>query len=246
MSVIGLELDDRVAVITLAVPERRNALSRRLLEELGQALREAVDRDASAVVLTGAGPVFSAGADLAELTGTVEDVGVDDAVAGAVGSIRACPLAVVAAIEGACVGAAVDLALACDVRILAEDAYLAVPAVRLGILYNPEALARMSGRLGHETVSRLFLLGERILGEDAVTAGLASRAVPSGTALEAALALARPASGDDAEARAATKAVLGALAEGKFDAADWEETRRGMLDSGSRRERVRAARNRKP
>ncbi|MCD6726530.1 MAG: enoyl-CoA hydratase/isomerase family protein, partial [Solirubrobacteraceae bacterium] len=191
MSLVELELGDGVATVALAVPERRNALSRELLVELRRALDEAERLGAAAIVLTGRGPVFSAGADLGELTGTVDDVAVDDAVQGACRALGECPLPVLAAIEGGCVGAAVDLALACDVRIVARDAFFAVPAVALGILYSPEALARMAGRAGHQTLVRLLLLGERIAGEQAVVTGLAARVAPSGGALEAALDAAR-------------------------------------------------------
>jgi len=244
MSATTIELRDRIAVVTMSAPEKRNALSRRLLGDLHQALLEAVDRDASAVVLTGAGAVFSAGADLDELSGTVADLGIDEATGEATQALRSCPLPVLAAIEGACVGAGVDLALACDVRVVADDGFFAVPAVALGILYNPAALARMAGRVDHQTLARLLLLGERIGGEEAVRAGLAARVVPNGTALEESLALARPADGGAAEAAAATKAALAALAADGFDPADWEDVRQALLGSDARAERVRAVQGR--
>lgn len=246
MSAVAIELRDEVAALTLSVPERRNALSRRLLDDLGKRLAEAVDGGARAVVLSGAGSTFSAGADLDELTGTVADLAIDDAVTAATEALRACPLPVIAAIEGACVGAAVDLALACDARIIATDGYLAVPAVALGILYNPAALERIAARAGGQTLARLLLLGERIGGADAVAAGLAARAVEPGAALEQAVELARGAAANAPEAAATTKAVLVALAdEPGFDPADWEQARRELLGSNARAERVRAAQDRR-
>lgn len=245
MSAIAIELQDEVAALTMSVPEKRNALSRRLLADLQTALLEVVDRGARAIVLGGAGAMFSAGADLDELSGTGDDVAIDAATGEATQALRSCPLPVVAAIEGACVGAAVELALACDVRIVAADGYFAVPAVALGILYNPEALERMAGRVTHETLARLLLLGERIGGEEAVHAGLAARVVPSGTAGEESLALARRAGGGDPEAGAATKAVLAALATDRFDPAGWEAVRQALLSSTARAERVRAAQGRR-
>lgn len=245
MSTIAIELRDEVAALTMAVPEKRNALSRRLLADLQTALAEAVDRGARAVVLSGAGATFSAGADLDELSGTGDDVAIDAASGAATQALRSCPLPVVAAIEGACVGAAVDLALACDVRIVAADGFFAVPAVALGILYNPEALERMAGRVRHETLARLLLLGERIGGDQAVHAGLAARVVPSGTAREQSLELARAAGRGDPEAGAATKAVLAALVTDRFDPADWEGARQALLGSTARAERVRIAQERR-
>lgn len=242
MSTVATELRDEVAVLTLSLPARRNALSRRLLDDLGDALIEAVDRGARAIVLTGAGTAFSAGADLDELTGTVADVAIDDAVAAATEALRACPAPVLAAIEGACVGAAVDLALACDVRIIGADGYFSVPAVALGILYSPAALERIASRAGQQTLARLLLFGERIGGADAVAAGLAARAVADGTAVAAAVQLARGAAANAPEAAATTKAVLAALADGSgFDPVDWEVARRELLGSDARAERVRAA-----
>lgn len=235
-------LDD-VATITLSVPERRNALSSPLLAELRGALA-GVTAQARAVVLTGAGGCFSAGADIAELTGTVEDLAVDDAVEAAVEAVRSCPLPVVAAIEGPCMGAAVDLALSCDIRVAAEDAVFAVPAAALGILYSPAAMARMAGRIGHQTLARLLLAGERITGEGAVAAGLTARAVPAGEALEVAFGLARHAAGNSPEAGAATKAVLNALGTSGFDPVEWQETRRVLLASEARAERINAAKER--
>lgn len=244
MPVIAIELEDEVAILTMSAPEKRNALSRRLLGDLRNALLESVDRGARAVVLTGAGASFSAGADLDELTGTGADVAIDAATGEATEALQSCPLPVVAAIEGACVGAAVDLALACDVRIVAADGYFAVPAVALGILYNPAALGRIAGRVSHETLARLLLLGERIGGEEAVAAGLAGRVVPSGDALAESLVLARRAAQGAPEAAAATKSVLTALAAGRSDPADWEEIRHALLASDARAERVRAAQDR--
>lgn len=242
MSAVSYELrDDRIAVLTMAVSERRNALSRPLLGELGEGLERAIAEDATAAVLTGAGPTFSAGADLDELSGTEADVAVDDAIAAVTGAIRSCPIPVVAAVEGACVGAAVDLALACDVRVLGEGGYFAVPAVALGILYSPAALERMAARVPQQTLARLLLLGELIGGEEAVRAGLAARVVATGAALEESLVLASGASGGASEAGAATKAALAELAAGSFDAADWERTRRELLSSPARAERVAAA-----
>jgi len=241
----AIELREGVAVLTMSAPDKRNALSRRLLGDLRDGLVEAVGRDARAVVLTGAGAVFSAGADLDELRGTIDDVAIDEATAETTQALRSCPLPVVAAIEGACVGAAVDLALACDVRVVADDGFFAVPAVALGILYSPEALERMSRRAPRETLARLLLLGERIGGDEAVRAGMAARVVPNGTALEESLALARGAGEGAPEAGAATKAVLTALAADRFDAADWEDVRLALLGSDARAERVRAAQRRR-
>ncbi|MCO5316762.1 MAG: enoyl-CoA hydratase/isomerase family protein [Solirubrobacterales bacterium] len=244
MSLVSIEYRGEIAVVTLEAPQSRNALSRRLLSELRGALAVIAGREVGAIVLSGSGPAFSAGADIGELTGTVDDVAMDDAVAATVNALRSCPLPVVAAIEGPCMGAAVDLVLACDVRIVSEDGFFAVPAVALGILYSPEALERMAGRVGHQTLARLLLLGERIGGEEAVRAGLAARAVPAGETLAAALALSERAAGRVPEAGAATKAVLDALATDHFYPHEWQELRLQLLASEVRAKRISAAKDR--
>ncbi len=244
MTVVTIEYRDRVALLTLASPENRNALSRRLLSELRGALAEVAGRDVGAVILSGSGPAFSAGADIGELSGTIEDLAMDEAVAAATNAVRACPLPVIAAIEGPCMGAAVDLALACDVRIVSEDGFFAVPAVALGILYSPESLKRMAGRVNHQTLARLLLLGERIGGRDAVDAGLAARSVAAGETVAEALALCERVTGREPEAGAATEAILDALSDDRFFPHEWQDLRMRLLASDVRAERIRAAKRR--
>ena len=244
MTLVDLIQEAGVAIVTLADAPRRNALSTALLQELAARLGDVAASDAGAVVLTGAGGTFSAGADLRELTGTAADVRIDDAVSAVSAAIAACPLPVVAAVEGPCVGAAVDLALACDVRIVARDGFFAVPAVALGILYNPAALERMARTVPTQTLARLLLFGERIGGQDAVTAGLAAQAVEAGAALEAAVALAGGAVRGVPDARAATKRALCALAAEGLAADHWSTVRRALLDGPERTVAVQAARRR--
>lgn len=227
--------------LVLDAPERRNALSRPMLGALATALA-GLDDDVTAVVVSGAGATFSAGADFHELTGTADDVTYDDAVAAVTGAIVASPRVVVAAIEGPCIGAAADLALSCDLRVAGEGSFLQVPAVRLGLLYNPEAVARLARRLPHETVRRLLLLGERIPDHDALRAGLVSHVVPRGEAVERALALLADLAADELDAVAATKALLTALETSTYDPTHWAARRRELLDAPARAAAVRRAR----
>lgn len=232
----ALVVQERDAVVTVVIdrPDRRNALTRDVLAELTEVLSGDVVRTAAGVVLTGGGGHFSAGADFAELTGTEDDVTFDDTVSAAALAIRNCPRPVVAALHGACFGAAVDLALACDVRIADPTAYLEVPATRLGILYNPEAVLRMRRLLPADTLARLLLLGERFGADAADAAGLVSTLVPEGAAVDRAqemLSRLTPASRD---AAAATKALLADPEAGTKRAQHWEEVRRELLRSEAR------------
>jgi len=110
-----------ILTLTINRPDRRNALDPELLTALAEALRDDGER-ASAVILRGAGTeAFSAGYDLSRLTGTVDDLEADHYIGEAVTALRACPAPVIARLQGHCHGAAVELALSCDLRIAADD-----------------------------------------------------------------------------------------------------------------------------
>lgn len=239
-SELRVEEFDGVVTVSIDRPNRRNALRRSALRDLAEVLGGDVTRGASGVILTGTAGHFSAGADFADLTGTVEDVGFDDDVAAAVTAIQHCPRPVVAALHGACLGAGADLALACNVRIADSTTYLQVPATRLGILYNPSAVLRMRRSLPADTVARLFLLGERFDADSAQSAGLVSVVVAAGTAVEQAQAMLAPLSIGGRDATAATKALL-ADPDAGHRAEHWEAVRRELLGSDARRRAVEQA-----
>ncbi|MDQ1246774.1 MAG: enoyl-CoA hydratase [Actinomycetota bacterium] len=223
--------------ITLKAPETRNALSNEMLDAVGQALHD-VNRGLAGVVIAGAGSVFSAGADFRALKGNESDVLYDARVSEVVVAIMQCPVPVVAAVEGPCMGAAADLALACDFRILSSDSFMEIPAARLGIIYNPSTIRRMQGRYRDDALRRLFLLGERVSAPDAVSMGLATQSVPAGTAAEAARLLLASPGGRSGDAVAGMKAVFNnpdaALDEGS--AIDRE--RRRLLSTTERQHAV--------
>ncbi len=231
--------------LVLAAPQRRNALSRSLLQALEAALCGVGD-DVGGVVISGAGGAFSAGADFAELDGTALDATYDDEVSRVRDAIMACERLVIAAIEGPCLGAAVDLALSCDARIAAAGSYLEVPATRLGLLYNPVAVAHLLRSYGVEPVRRLLLLGERLPAEVAVGLGLITRVVAKNDAVAAAEALLAGVPRGGLPAVSATKALLGAYAEGDAleDLDEWQRRRFALLDSPERRAAAVAARAR--
>jgi enoyl-CoA hydratase len=223
-----------VVQLVIDAPERRNALSRGVLDALLSDLT-CLDDDVVGVVLSGRGDVFSAGADFGDLTGTCADIAYDDAVAEVTETIRELPVVIIAAIEGPCIGAAADLALSCDLRVAAEGSYVQVPAVRLGILYNPGTINRLRQSFPRDSVRRLLLLGERFGHEEAMRAGLVSHVVPRGAAVRCATDLFKDTTHDHLAALAATKALLNAQESGDFDAALWQERRRALLDSPDRK-----------
>ncbi|NIM70963.1 MAG: hypothetical protein GTN86_07835 [Xanthomonadales bacterium] len=240
---VRVHCEDQTATLSLNRPERSNALSLALLARLGEALDQDVPGDSAAVIIRGAGGVFSAGADLADLTGTGEDVAIDAAIAAVTQRIRALAVPVIAAIDGPCMGGAVELALSCDLRIAGRDAFFEVPATRLGLVYDPESLRHMRRRLPFDALFRLMVLGERLDAREARRAGLVS-ALADGKSHELAQRLASTAAANVRSAMTATKQLLHALDEEGFDPEAWQRLRREMLDSAERRAAVSAARKR--
>ena len=233
-----------VLEITFENAGRRNALSLSLLSALGRAIDDARASDVRAVVLAGAGDGFSAGADLADLTGTIADRAVDDAIGGAAASIRDCPVPVVAAVEGPCIGGALEVALSCDAIVAAEGAYFALPATELGLLYDPRAVARLRHRLSPAALRWLLLLGERIDAPTATAMGLVASVVAESTARAKARALAERLAARSPPAVSATKKLLNDLEGGCAQLDEWERLRLDILASTERRERVEQAKAR--
>jgi enoyl-CoA hydratase/carnithine racemase len=215
-------------------PERRNALSLALLADLSTALSDEVGEDCNAVIISGVDGCFSAGGDLADLTGTIDDLGLDEAIEEVTEKILKLPVPVIAAIDGPCMGGAFDLAVSCDIRIASQDAFFQVPAARLGLLYNPQAVSRMHRRLGRDLVFRVLVLGQRLNADEACQAGIVSQLV-SGASHQEALKIARLANHNIRPAMKAAKEMLNALDGQTFESADWEQRRREMLSSPERK-----------
>ena len=235
---------DGVLEITFENAGRRNALSLSLLSALSRAIEDSRAGDVRAVVLAGEGDGFSAGADLSDLKGTIEDRDMDDAIAGAAASIRDCAVPVIAAVEGPCIGGALELALSCDAIVAAEGAYFALPATELGLLYDPRAVARLRLRLSPSALRWLLLLGERIDARTGAAMGPVACVVREGTARAEARALVERISARSPHAVAATKTLLNELEQGFARLDEWERVRLDILASTERRERVEEAKAR--
>ena len=229
--------------LTLSRTACRNALDRAALRELA-AVVSSVTVEVRAIVLTGAGSVFSAGADLTELEGTQDDLGFDWLLGEVVAAIANAPQVVIAAVEGACIGAAVELALSCDACVASSSAFFELPAVRLGLLYRPAAVARLHATLPRQALTRLLLLGERLDAAAASTLGLATRLAPVGEAVAAAHELANAAADGDARALIATKELLRALDRRERELDRFERVRGELVSSPARRAALAAARRR--
>jgi enoyl-CoA hydratase len=153
---------DRVTVLTIDRTQRRNALNHDALDELDGAISAAAE-GSRAIVLTGAGGHFCAGADLTEL----EDVGFTDRLAEVLTRLTQVPVTTVAAISGSCMGLVMQLAVACDLRVVADDARFAVPVARLGLMVDHWTLDRVARFWGEGAARHMVLTGAVLSAEDA-------------------------------------------------------------------------------
>jgi enoyl-CoA hydratase len=170
--VIRAERRHGVALVTIDRPDRRNALNTEMCTALADAVAEAVAGRARALVLTGAGGHFCAGADL---TG-VEDDGFRAALARLLRALVEAPLAVIAAVEGAALGAGTQLAVASDLRVATPDARFGIPAAKLGLMVDQWTVRRLSRLAGEGTARAMLLAAEEVDGAAALRLGLVQRA----------------------------------------------------------------------
>lgn len=188
---IRFEARGRVGVLTIEREERRNALNAELCDQL-RALLAGHD-DLLAIVITGAGSAFCAGADLATrfADGDASSGGTDTfrpAFEQTLDAIVAHRAPVIAAINGPAIGAGMQLAVACDLRVAAPHARMAIPGGKLGILLSPANIWRLAQLVGHGFARDFLLTGREVVGEDAERIGLVQRVDPS--PVPAALAIA--------------------------------------------------------
>jgi len=180
---ILVETQGAVGILTLNRPSALNALSVALMTELGQALDAfAADAAIGAIVVTGAGKAFAAGADVTEMSEArfVELYLSDFPRLGGSGwaSLAACRKPIVAAVSGLALGGGCELALACDFILAADDAKFAQPEIALGIMPGAGGTQRLVRAVGKAKAMEMCLTGRRIDAIEAERAGLVSRVVP--------------------------------------------------------------------
>jgi enoyl-CoA hydratase/carnithine racemase len=192
---LTFEVDGAVAVITLCRPARRNAFTRAMGDSLGAAYRRCDEDDAiRAVVVTGAGDAFCAGADLSPAG---ETFAAPTTEPGAFTSSPVRPRAwevrkpVLAAMNGHAIGIGMTLAMQCDLRIMATGAKYGFVHVRRGVIPDAHAHWTVPRAVGFAQALDLLLTGRHFTAEEAVAMGLATRAAAPGDVLTTALGLAR-------------------------------------------------------
>ncbi|HEX7166158.1 MAG TPA: enoyl-CoA hydratase [Acidimicrobiales bacterium] len=181
--------DGRVAVVTLDAPERRNSLTLEMVREIVAAFDELdADEGVGAAVVTGAPPAFCAGADLSHL-GSSRKAGLRDIYEGFLRVGRS-PLPTIAAVNGAAVGAGMNLALCCDVRLAAHSAKFDTRFLQLGLHPGGGHTWMLRRAVGVANAAALVVFGEVLDGRGAERCGLAWRSVEDDQLLGEAVAMA--------------------------------------------------------
>jgi enoyl-CoA hydratase/carnithine racemase len=197
---------DGIAIVTLNRPEKRNAINKQVAELIAHYVREVENDDAVRVaILTGAGNVFCAGGDLAEMAAGKGDAMVleDGGFAGFVFANRRKPW--IAAAKGAILGGGLELCLACDLIVVGEGSTLGLPEVARGAIPAAGGVARLPSAIPRAVAVEMVLTGDPITAEQAARLGLVNKVVPDSMTLDRAVEFATRI------ARNAPLAVCGAL-----------------------------------
>lgn len=229
---VSLEIREEVAVLTLDDPGKRNAIGVQMAREIMEACAQIDDGPCGAVVVRGAAGYFCSGADRALLETVAAAPELDgsallDEVYAAFTSVGALRVPVIAAVRGGAVGAGLNLALAADVRIVADAAVLSSGFRQRGIHQGGGQGYLLATLAGPEVATAMIVLGEPVSGQRARDLGLAWDALPDDLVEPRALELARTAAADPELSRAMIASIRGSRA-GAWQARVAEE-RKGQL-----------------
>jgi enoyl-CoA hydratase len=243
------EVRDRIALLTLNAPERRNAIDLAIVNSLRARLDElALRDDLAAVVLTGAGDkAFAAGADIAQLAERRAREALSAINSSLFARVEAFPLPVIAAIRGFALGGGCELAIACDLRVAGRSAKLGQPEVGLGIIPAAGGTYRLPRLVGLGRARELVYTGRIVDADEALRIGLVNRVVDDARVVDEALALATEIAKNGPLAVRLAKATMNALARpGEAAAMTLESMAQAVLfDSDDKRARMQAFLDRK-
>lgn len=228
--------DDGVAVVTISHPERRNACTQAMWRELGETFaRLAEDAAARAIVLTGAGETFCAGADISEFA-TARNNATAAAeysrhVDAAETAIHGAPMPVIAAIRGPAIGGGCGLAVACDFRMGDAKTRMGIPAARLSVVYSLKETQVLTEVVGAANAKRILFSGDYFDAETSVRLGLLDEIVTD--PLASALAYASHIAERAPMSVRGAKVAINAIAAGRMDsvAEGYEALRAQAADS---------------
>jgi len=220
------ERRDHIAVVTLNDPERRNVLSRALVGALRHCLDEIESSDVRAIVITGAGKAFCAGADIRDLleAGWMEGRADGPDPIDIFEQLDKSPRLTLAAVNGVAYGGGFELTLCCDVVIAADRATFAIPEVRHGVIPNT-ALARLAPIIGRRQALDLALTARPLSAEEAQALGLVKQITASDGLIDIAVDFARNITG--AGSPGAIAAIKSALRQ--HTPTDWKQVRQSLL-----------------
>ena len=183
MTPVRIEREGPVAHLVLARPQRRNALDEELIEGLDNAVGELEGATGiGAVVVRGEGPGFSAGIDASTLARLASPEGLQQirgAFVTAYERLERLPVPTVASVHGWAIGAGFELALACDLRVVAGDATLGLPETRMGVVPDVGGTGRLAALIGAGRAKELILTSAMIDGARAGRLGIANRVAPA-------------------------------------------------------------------
>lgn len=202
---IDLHIDGALWQITINRPEKANSLTTGMLTDLRDTLRRAKAEGAQALILTGIGKVFSAGADLEEAKAGLATSPLWEEVSGAVADFDGLSIA---ALNGTLAGGANGMALACDLRLATPNAQFFYPVMRLGYLPQPSDPIRMAALIGPARTKMLLVAGAKIDATQALTFGLIDAIHPPEALLPQARALLAEVLGGKQGHGAAIKAMI--------------------------------------
>jgi enoyl-CoA hydratase len=169
---IGVTRDGNVTTIEMQRPERRNALNSELVDSLREAIEKAAAEEVRAIVLTGQGTAFCAGADL---SGDVFAADFPDKAIALNKAIDKVPMPVIAAINGPAIGAGVQLAMISDLRVVAPEAFFQFPIAKYGLALDNWSIRRLSSLVGHGRARGMLIAAEKLTAETALQTGMANR-----------------------------------------------------------------------
>ncbi len=177
--------DNGLWVVTINRPDKANSLTHAMLAELADIAEAA--QEARALILTGRGKVFSAGADLDEARAGLATSDVWERLSG---NIAALPGLTIAALNGTLAGGAMGMALACDLRLAVPNAKFFYPVMKLGFLPQPSDPHRMAALIGPARAKLVLMGGQKLLADEALRFGLVDRLVEGEDLLDTARAVA--------------------------------------------------------
>ncbi|KQH81057.1 enoyl-CoA hydratase [Mycobacterium gordonae] len=175
---IGLARDGDVLTIRIQRPERRNALNAAVIDELRTTFEGAASDGVKAIVLTGEGSVFCSGMDLSGAEAASAENLIDEMLDKAIAlnaAIDHTPVPVVAAINGPVIGAGVQLAIICDLRVVDANAYFQLPVAKYGLAADTWTVRRLTSLVGYGRARGMLMAAQKLPADEALLCGMANR-----------------------------------------------------------------------